>query len=95
MSTYKHKTARSFVLFPTMRRPLRGLDDAILLGLLRATGAVDSRRAGVPPISAVDVSASRLPAQLRALDGELPVAAQVGQEDQAVALAAGSRGLPQ
>jgi hypothetical protein len=72
MPTYRQqKIARSLVLVSRRLRPLRGLDDAILLGLLRATGAVDSRYSVGRRPSAAEVSTRWVPAQAGVIAGNV------------------------
>jgi hypothetical protein len=94
MTTYRLRIARSFVPLSTRLRPLRGLDEVILLGFLRATGAVDSRHGIGWRASAVDVSARWLPAQTGAAAGGVPSATEAERESQleSAGLAIGSGG---
>lgn len=96
MATYRRQIARSFVPLSTRLRPLRGLDEAILLGLLRATGAVDSRHGTGWRASAVDVSARWLPAKTGATLGDVPSATEAERESQleSAGLAVGWGGPP-
>jgi hypothetical protein len=96
MTTYRLQIARSFVPLSTRLRPLRGLDEAILVGLLRATGAVDTRHGTARGTSAVDVSARWLPAQTGAAAGDVPSATEAERESQleSAGLAIGSGGPP-
>jgi hypothetical protein len=96
MTTYQRQIARSFVPSSTRLRPLRGLDEAILLGLLRATGAVDSRHDTGRRASAVDVSARCLPAQTGAAAGDVPSATEAERESrfESAGPAVGSGGPP-
>jgi hypothetical protein len=96
MTTYRDEIARSFVPLSTRLRPLRGLDEAILLGFLRATGAVDSRHGTGRRASAVDVSARWLPAHTGAAAGDVPSATEAERESQleSAGLAVGSGGPP-
>jgi hypothetical protein len=96
MTTYRLQIARSFVPLSTRLRPLRGLDEVILLGFLRATGAVDSRQGIGWRASAVDVSARWLPAQTGAAAGGVPSATEAERESQleSAGLAIGSGGPP-
>ena len=94
MTTYRLQIARSFVPLSARLRPLRGLDEVMLLGFLRATGAVDSRHGIGWRASAVDVSARWLPAQTGAAAGDVPSATEAEPESQleSAALAIGSGG---
>jgi hypothetical protein len=96
MTTYRRQIARSFVPLSTRLRPLSGLDEAILLGFLRATGAVDSRHGTGRRASAVDVSARSLPAQTGAAAGDVPSVTETERESQleSAGLAVGSGGPP-
>jgi hypothetical protein len=96
MTTYRYEIARSFVPLSTRLRPLRGLDEAILLGFLRATGAVDSRHGTGRRASAVDVSARWLRAHAGAAAGDVPSATEAERESQleSAGLAVGSGGPP-
>jgi hypothetical protein len=96
MTTYRYEIARSFVPLSTRLRPLRGLDEAILLGLLRATGAVDSRHGTGRRASAVDGSARGLQAHTGAAAGDVPSATEAERESQleSAGLAVGSGGPP-
>jgi hypothetical protein len=96
MVTYRRQIARSFVPRSTRLRPLRGLDEAILLGLLRATGAVDSRDGTGRRASAVDGSARWLPAQTGAAAGDVPSPTEAETESQleSAGFAVGSGGPP-
>jgi hypothetical protein len=95
MTTYRYEIARSFVPLSPRLRPLRGLDEAILLGFLRATGAVDSRHGTGRRASAVDVSARWLRAHAAAA-GDVPSATEAERESQleSAGLAVGSGGQP-
>jgi hypothetical protein len=94
MTTYRLQIARSFVPLSARLRPLRGLDEVMLLGFLRATGAVDSRHGIGWRASAVDVSARWLPAQTGAAAGDVPSATEAEPESQleSAGLAIGSGG---
>jgi hypothetical protein len=92
MRTYRQEIARSFVPVSTRLRPLRGLDEAILLGLLRATGAVDSRHGISRHALAVEVSERWLPAQAGVSAGGVPTGSEAGRELESAGLAVGSRG---
>jgi hypothetical protein len=83
MPTYRRqRIARSFVPISSRLRPLRGLDDAILLGLLRATGAVDSRYGtGRRPLVA-EVSTRWVPARASVTAGNVSSAAEAAPESQ-------------
>jgi hypothetical protein len=83
MPTYRQpKIARSFVPVSTWLHPLRGLDDAILLGLLRATGAVDPRySAGRRPLAA-EVSTRWVPAHASVIAGNVSSATEAVPESQ-------------
>jgi hypothetical protein len=96
MPTYRRQIARSFVPLSTRLRPLRGLDEAILLGFLRATGAVDSRHGTGWRASVVAVSARWLPAQTGATAGNVPSTTEAERESQleSAALSVGSGGPP-
>jgi len=63
MPTNWRKIARSIVPGSPRLHPIRGLDGAILLGLLRAIGAVDSRHRTDGRSPAVQASARGVPAQ--------------------------------
>lgn len=94
MPRYRHEIARSFVLRSARLHPLRRLDEAILLGLLRATGAVDSRHRTVRRPPAVHVSPRWLPAQGSLAAGDLANPAKIEQKRQleSIGLAARSGG---
>jgi len=96
MTTYRDEIARSFVPLSARLRPLRGLDEAILLGFLRATGAVDSRHGTGRRASEVDGSARWLQAQTGAAAGDVPSATEAEREIQleSAGLAVGSGGPP-
>jgi hypothetical protein len=96
MTAYRYEIARSFVPLSTRLRPLRGLDEAILLGFLRATGAVDSRHGTGRRASAVDVSARWLQAHTGAAAGDVPSATEAERESrlESAGLAVGSGGPP-
>jgi hypothetical protein len=83
MPTYRQqKIARSFVPVLDRLRPLRGLDDAILLGLLRATGAIDSRYSTDRHPSAAEVSTRLVPAQAGVTAGNVSSVAETGLESE-------------
>jgi hypothetical protein len=96
MTTYRRQIARSFVPLSTRLRPLRGLDEAILLGFLRATGAVDSPHRTGWRASVVAVSARWLPAQTGATAGDVPSTTEAERESQieSAGVAVGSGGRP-
>jgi hypothetical protein len=90
MTTYRRQIARSFVPLLPRLRPLRGLDEAILLGFLRATGAVEGRHGTGRRASAVDVSARWLPRR-PATAGDVPSATRPRKPASRPAAAFGSR----
>jgi hypothetical protein len=89
MGTNRRKIARSFVPLSTRLRPLRSLDEAILLGLLRATDAVDSRPIADRHAMAMGVSQRWLPAQPGATAGDMPSAAETERESVGHAVGSG------
>lgn len=94
MPTDWRKIARSIVPGSTRFRPLRGLDEAILLGLLRATRAVDSRHRTAGRTSAVGGSAPQVPAQggLAVGNGPNPGGAELESQLEPVGVTAGAGG---